>query len=288
MKTIIDVMQSLKPSVTTRVMAGIEFNTLVDFRPRMLKAAAHAALTTAIWGYLGEIRRASSARAEAERPISGEELTHIQSQREPEYPRCSPALAAGLYNAICEDLAEIKGLSPYDLPQSAADMYDFMTPKAAEIEAPIADKSNRELLLARLELAQKRRDMLDNRTEVLTSIEAGLYTPETTSSIPLDIQLKMADKAITVVLRDAQRYIQNTASKGQRAFAQAMENETLAKAALAEFIKGVQHLIAENRRELDSLFNSGANVPDLDLDDAIAASDKEAAEQIMLRIQTLG
>ena len=288
MKTIIDVMQNLKPSVTTRVMAGIEFNTLVDFRPRMLKAAAHAALTTAIWGYLGEIRRAASARAEAERPISGEELTNIVGQREPEYPRCSPALAAGLYNAICEDLAEIKGLSPYDLPQSAADMYDFMTPKASEVEAPVTDTSNRELLLAKLELAQKRRDMLDNRTEVLTMISAGLYTPETTSSIPLDIQLKMADKAITAVLRDAQRYVQNTASKGQRAFAQAMENEALAKAALAEFIKGVQHLIAENRRELDSLFNSGANVPDLDLDDAIAASDKEAAEQIMLRIKALG
>ena len=288
MKTIIDVMQNLKPSVTTRVMAGIEFNTLVDFRPRMLKAAAHAALTTAIWGYLGEIRRASSARAEAERPISGQELTNIVSQREPEFPRCSPALAAGLYNAICQDLAEIKGMSPYDLPQSAADMYDFMTPKASEVEAPVADTSNRELLLAKLELAQKRRDMLDNRTEVLTMISAGLYTPETTSSIPLDIQLKMADKAITAVLRDAQRYVQNTASKGQRAFAQAMENEALAKAALAEFIKGVQHLIAENRRELDSLFNAGANVPDLDLDDAIAASDKEAAEQIMLRIKALG
>lgn len=288
MKTIIDVMQNLKPSVTTRVMAGIEFNTLVDFRPRMLKAAAHAALTTAIWGYLGEIRRAASARAEAERTISGEELTHMQGQREPEFPRCSPALAAGLYNAICGDLHEIKGLSPYDLPQSAADMYDFMTPKAAEVEAPVTDESNRELLLAKLELAQKRRDMLDNRTEVLTMISAGLYTPETTSSIPLDIQLKMADKAITAVLRDAQRYVQNTASKGQRAFAQAMENEALAKAALAEFIKGVQHLIAENRRELDSLFDSGANVPDLDLDDAIAASDKEAAEQIMLRIQALG
>lgn len=193
-----------------------------------------------------------------------------------------------MYNALCEDLAEIKGLSPYDLPQSAADMYDFMTPKAAEVEAPVTDTSNRELLLAKLELAQKRRDMLDNRTEVLTMISAGLYTPETTSSIPLDIQLKMADKAITAVLRDAQRYVQNTASKGQRAFAQAMENEALAKAALAEFIKGVQHLIAENRRELDSLFNSGANVPDLDLDDAIAASDKEAAEQIMLRIKALG
>ena len=288
MKTIIDVMQNLKPSVTTRVMAGTEFNTLVDFRPRMLKAAAHAALTTAIWGYLGEIRRASSARAEAERPISGEELTNIVSQREPEFPRCTPALAAGLYNAIRQDLAEIKGLSPYDLPQSAADMYDFMTPKAAEVEAPVTDTSNRELLLAKLELAQKRRDMLDNRTEVLTMISAGLYTPETTSSIPLDIQLKMADKAITAVLRDAQRYVQNTASKGQRAFAQAMENEALAKAALAEFIKGVQHLIAENRRELDSLFNAGANVPDLDLDDAIAASDKEAAEQIMLRIKALG
>lgn len=288
MKTIIDVMQSLKPSVTTRVMAGIEFNTLVDFRPRMLKAAAHAALTTAIWGYLSEIRRASSARAEAERPISGEELTNLVNQRDPEFPRCSPALAAGLYNAICQDLAEIKGLSPYDLPQSAADMYDFMTPKAAEVEAPVTDERNRELLLAKLELAQKRRDMLDNRTEVLTMISAGLYTPEATSSIPLDIQLKMADKAITAVLRDAQRYVQNTASKGQRAFAQAMENEALAKAALAEFIKGVQHLIAENRRELDSLFNSGANVPDLDLDDAIAASDKEAAEQIMLRIKALG
>jgi len=288
MKTIIDVMQNLKPSMTTRVMAGIEFNTLVDFRPRMLKACAHAALTTAIWGYLSEIRRAASARAEAERPISGEELTNIVGQREPEYPRCSPALAAGLYNAICGDLHEIKGLSPYDLPQSAADMYDFMTPKASEVEAPVTDTSNRELLLAKLELAQKRRDMLDNRTEVLTMISAGLYTPETTSSIPLDIQLKMADKAITAVLRDAQRYVQNTASKGQRAFAQAMENEALAKAALAEFIKGVQHLIAENRRELDSLFNSGANVPDLDLDDAIAASDKEAAEQIMLRIKALG
>ena len=288
MKTIIDVMQNLKPSVTTRVMAGIEFNTLVDFRPKMLKAAAHAALTTAIWGYLSEIRRASSARAEAERPISGQELTNIVSQREPEFPRCSPALAAGLYNAICQDLAEIKGMSPYDLPQSAADMYDFMTPKAAEVEAPVTDTSNRELLLAKLELAQKRRDMLDNRTEVLTMISAGLYTPEVDDRIPLDIQLKMADKAITAVLRDAQRYVQNTASKGQRAFAQAMENEALAKAALAEFIKGVQHLIAENRRELDSLFNSGANVPDLDLDDAIAASDKEAAEQIMLRIQALG
>lgn len=288
MKNIIEIIQTLTPSMTTRVMAGIEFNTLVDFRPRMLKAAAHAALTTAIWGYLGEIRRAASARAEAERPISGEELTNIVGQREPEYPRCSPALAAGLYNALCEDLAEIKGLSPYDLPQSAADMYDFMTPKASEVEAPVTDTSNRELLLARLELAQKRRDMLDNRTEVLTMISAGLYTPETTSSIPLDIQLKMADKAITAVLRDAQRYVQNTASKGQRAFAQAMENEALAKAALAEFIKGVQHLIAENRRELDSLFNSGANVPDLDLDDAIAASDKEAAEQIMLRIKALG
>ena len=288
MKTIIDVMQNLKPSVTTRVMAGIEFNTLVDFRPKMLKAAAHAALTTAIWGYLGEIRRSTSARAEAERPISGEELTHIQGQRESEFPRCTPALAAGLYNAICQDLAEIKGLNPYDLPQSAADMYDFMTPKAAEVEAPVTDTSNRELLLAKLELAQKRRDMLDNRTEVLTMISAGLYTPEVDDRIPLDIQLKMADKAITAVLRDAQRYVQNTASKGQRAFAQAMENEALAKAALAEFIKGVQHLIAENRRELDSLFNSGANVPDLDLDDAIAASDKEAAEQIMLRIKALG
>ncbi len=288
MKTIIDVMQNLKPSVTTRVMAGIEFNTLVDFRPRMLKAAAHAALTTAIWGYLGEIRRAASARAEAERPISGEELTNIVGQREPEFPRCSPALAAGLYNAICQDLAEIKGLSPYDMPQSAADMYDFMTPKAAEVEAPVTDTSNRELLLARLELAQKRRDMLDNRTEVLTMIAAGLYTPETDDRIPLDVQLKMADKAITAVLRDAQRYVQNTASKGQRAFAQAMENEALAKAALAEFIKGVGALIAENRRELDSLFNAGANVPDLDLDDAIAASDKEAAEQILLRIQALG
>lgn len=288
MKTIIDVMQHLKPSMTTRVMAGIEFNTLVDFRPKMLKAAAHAALTTAIWGYLGEIRRASSARAEAERPISGQELTNIVSQREPEFPRCSPALAAGLYNAICQDLAEIKGLSPYDMPQSVADMYDFMTPKAAEVETPVTDTSNRELLLARLELAQKRRDMLDNRTEVLTMIAAGLYTPETDDRIPLDVQLKMADKAITAVLRDAQRYVQNTASKGQRAFAQAMENEALAKAALAEFIKGVQHLIAENRRELDSLFNAGANVPDLDLDDAIAASDKEAAEQIMLRIKALG
>ena len=288
MKTIIDVMQNLKPSVTTRVMAGIEFNTLVDFRPKMLRAAAHAALTTAIWGYLSEIRRASSARAEAERPISGQELTNIVSQREPEFPRCSPALAAGLYNAICQDLAEIKGMSPYDLPQSAADMYDFMTPKAAEVEAPVTDTSNRELLLAKLELAQKRRDMLDNRTEVLTMISAGLYTPEVDDRIPLDIQLKMADKAITAVLRDAQRYVQNTASKGQRAFAQAMENEALAKAALAEFIKGVQHLIAENRRELDSLFNSGANVPDLDLDDAIAVSDKEAAEQIMLRIKALG
>lgn len=288
MKTIIDVMQHLKPSVTTRVMAGIEFNTLVDFRPKMLKAAAHAALTTAIWGYLGEIRRAASARAEAERPISGQELTNIVGQREPEFPRCTPALAAGLYNAICQDLAEIKGLSPYDMPQSAADMYDFMTPKAAEVEAPVTDTSNRELLLARLELAQKRRDMLDNRTEVLTSIEAGLYTPEVDDHIPLDIQLKMADKAITAVLRDAQRYVQNTAGKGQRAFAQAMENEALAKAALAEFIKGVQHLIAENRRELDSLFNSGANVPDLDLDDAIAASDKGAAEQILLRIKALG
>lgn len=288
MKTIIDVMQNLKPSVTTRVMAGIEFNTLVDFRPRMLKAAAHAALTTAIWGYLGEIHRAASARAEAERPISGQELPNIVSQREPEFPRCSPALAAGLYNAICQDLAEIKGLSPYDMPQSVADMYDFMTPKAAEVEAPVTDTSNRELLLARLELAQKRRDMLDNRTEVLTMIAAGLYTPETDDRIPLDVQLKMADKAITAVLRDAQRYVQNTVSKGQRAFAQAMENETLAKAALAEFIKGVGALIAENRRELDSLFNAGANMPDLDLDDAIAASDKEAAEQILLRIKALG
>lgn len=286
MKTIIDVMQALKPSMTTRVMAGIEFNSTVDFRPRMLKAAAHAALTTAIWGYLGEIRRAGSARAEAERPISGEELTNIVGQREPEYPRCSPALAAGLYNAIRQDLAEIKGLSPYDMPQSVADMYDFMTPKASEVEAPI-DESNRELLLARLELAQKRRDMLDNRTEVLTSIEAGLYTPEVDDRIPLDIQLKMADKAINAVLRDAQRYVQNTANKGKKAFAQAMENEALAKAALAEFIKGVGVLIAENRRELDMLFNSGASLPDLDLDSAIEASDKEAARQILARIEAV-
>lgn len=286
MKNIIDAINSIPTTESTRLVAGVEVSTTSDFRPTMYKSVANTALGTT----LGAAQRAVQLRQGQEflTPDQEEYLDVLQQRIN---------LFGGIHAGIRDDLKAMPGSTMWDLPMDAKTLLDFFrpavtaTPEAVNATEKVYGASHdRAALMVEYELLTTRAQFDECYAEVLAAVENVKPIDSATTALDtLDVvfQLRAAHKACTNVIKDAYRYETNTTGKSSYQVQKALTAKVFAREAAELLIAEMAGLVRERMDEVTVAIERNIAIPDLDIEAIIAQAEVEATVALGAKVAQL-
>ena len=286
---IIDTISSIEPYVESYSHSGLDFDDTVDLSLNFFKPLAHAALNTAITGFMNYQRRLETAagnkplpeptldsRAEledAEKPnaVEANELSArgLEHRSITERILAEATAAARVYNTLYADLSKCKSEYDHALPvremikfrMQGDPLVDMADVKALQESMRIDEATAREILVAD---GYKRMSALANNAEAIALMVEGAGSFGENDELPeitLATQLRWINKVVTKVQDAANGRIITSIGRPEN-HRRALTYNEMVRAACVDLLKLALNLISDNRQEFRDLLDNGVDIPD--------------------------